>query len=221
LTGVYKLPRFAFGDNIRAAIISDEVFDNEIMEEIYKHLEEGKIFLDVGANYGQMSVLAAKRCPGLKVYAFEAQRYVFELLRDNCLTNNVDVTPCYNLVGSVSGPTFVEPTNLDTHGTYGSNHLVQTESTINSDSIDRVRIDDLEFDRPICLMKIDVQGMDLEVLKGAEETIRREKMPIIFELERYFMESHDYSPEDFHEFFNSHEYSLNKINSDNYICVPR
>ena len=39
LTGVYKLPRFAFGDIIRAAIISDEVFDNEIMEEIYKHLE--------------------------------------------------------------------------------------------------------------------------------------------------------------------------------------
>ena len=35
-------------------------------------------------------------------------------------------------------------------------------------------------------MKIDVQGYDLDVLKGSEKTILKHKMPIIFEYEEKF-----------------------------------
>ena len=109
-TGIYFLPRFAISDIIRREIIKDKIFDEEIVQEIKKWVRPQSIFLDVGANYGQMSILAAKACPGLQVHAFEAQHYVFDLLKRNIKANTVDVVPYYALVGNKSGQIFVEPT---------------------------------------------------------------------------------------------------------------
>ena len=88
-------------------------------------------------------------------------------------------------------------------------------------AIEAMRVDDLMFTRPISLMKIDVQGMDLDVLKGSEATIKKYRMPVIFEFEQYFMESHNYTFEDFVQFFNAVGYQMTEINSGNYLCAPR
>ena len=41
----------------------------------------GTIVLDLGANYGQMSILWSQQKPNVKVYAFEASTYVFKILK--------------------------------------------------------------------------------------------------------------------------------------------
>ena len=50
-------------------------------------------------------------------------------------------------------------------------------------------------------MKIDVQGYDLEVLKGSKKTIIKQKMPIIFEYEEDFAKDFNYSFKSFENFF--------------------
>jgi len=59
--------------------------------------------------------------------------------------------------------------------------------------------DHLKFNKDISAMKIDVEGYDLDVLKGAEKTILKHKMPIIFECNN---DEKDHYPKikDFEEF---------------------
>ena len=49
-----------------------------------------------------------------------------------------------------------------------------------------IKIDDLSIKQKISFMKIDVQGYDLKILKGAEKTIKKNKMPIIIEYSEEF-----------------------------------
>ena len=71
-------------------------------------------------------------------------------------------------------------------------------------------------------MKIDVQGYDLEALKGSEKTILKHKMPIIFEYENKFEEEFNYTFKDFENFINKINYKIDtKIDEINYLIVPK
>ena len=52
---------------------------------------------------------------------------------------------------------------------YGSNSVDLKIDTSEGDVIDSIKIDDLNIKQKISFMKIDVQGYDLKVLKGAEK----------------------------------------------------
>ena len=69
-------------------------------------------------------------------------------------------------------------------------------------------------------MKVDVQGFDLEVLKGAKNTILKEKMPIIFEYEKDFEKDFNYKFEDFENFISEINYKIvSKIDDSNYLII--
>jgi len=71
-------------------------------------------------------------------------------------------------------------------------------------------------------MKIDVQGYDLEALKGAEKTILKHKMPIIFEYEEKFANEFNYTFKSFEEFINKINYKIeSKIDEINYLILPK
>ena len=59
--------------------------------------------------------------------------------------------------------------NISRFNTYGSNMIEKTDTqkddSLNIEKINSIKIDDILFDKKISLMKIDVQGYDLEVLK--------------------------------------------------------
>jgi len=69
-------------------------------------------------------------------------------------------------------------------------------------------------------MKIDVQGHDLEVLKGAKQTILKYKMPIIVEYEKFFENKYKYNFLDFSNFAEEIDYQMSKLNEDNYLLTP-
>ncbi|HZW69562.1 MAG TPA: hypothetical protein VFF57_01755, partial [Hanamia sp.] len=56
-TGKYYLPQDAYADTIANTIINNNIYDNEIVECARKYIKPGTIVLDVGANFGQMSIL--------------------------------------------------------------------------------------------------------------------------------------------------------------------
>jgi hypothetical protein len=58
--GTYYTPKFLKSDVISVSISKGEVFDKNIIEVIKEYLHEGDCFLDIGANYGQMSVHISK-----------------------------------------------------------------------------------------------------------------------------------------------------------------
>lgn len=220
LTGIYYLPVFAWNDIIKKEICAGKIFQPEIIDIAKQFVEKDSIVLDIGANYGQLSVLFSKLKKGVTVHAFEAQKFIHKLLVKNIDINSANVVPYYKLVGNVTKVVNVKKDELSIHKTWGSNHIQVSESEANTNKIDAIKIDDLNFQKKITFIKIDVQGMDLEVLKGAVNTINQHKMPILFEYERCFESTFNYNFSDFEDFIESINYEIRLKSGDDYLIVP-
>lgn len=144
---------------------------------------DGVVAVDCGANLGVMAVEWARAMTGWgELLAFEAQERVFYALAGNLALNN-----CFNAlarnaaVGAQCGRMRVPSPDYQRPGSFGSLELVQHAS--NEDigqeidygstaEIACLTLDSLQLPR-LDLLKIDVETMELEVLNGARETLRR------------------------------------------------
>mgnify|MGYP001265770613 CR=1 FL=1 len=224
-TGIYFLPFFAFKDRIRNSIIDNKIFDEKIFIIVKNLIKANSIVIDVGANFGQMSILWSKCKLNVEVHSFEASNYVFGILEKNIKINKANVKPFNNLVGNESNENLlIEKTNLNQFTTYGSNQIkkVKDKNFLNTEKVKAIKIDELSFEKKISVMKVDVQGYDLEVLRGAKETIKANKMPIVFEYEKDFEKDFNFDFKDFKKFIEEINYKIaSKIDESNYLIVPK
>jgi|HubBroStandDraft_1064217.scaffolds.fasta_scaffold29281_3 FkbM family methyltransferase len=134
-------------------------------------LGSGDLFVDVGANQGGWSLVAAGR--GARVFAFEPVPLTRERLNANIAENSNDIR----------GRIRVFPFGLsDEAGQVGftadldaGNHRVSEQSGARTDVIyvDLVRADNVLRGEDPVLLKIDVEGEELRVLKGAPEVLSK------------------------------------------------
>lgn len=149
-------------DNVLRPILAALVPDDEPM------------VCEVGSNIGAslLEILAVK--PRARVLSFEpADRYRTFLEYNLRLAGftEVDVSPC--LVDSKPGSGFI-----NTDGTSGSIREMPHLTTRQSAAV--ITLDDALRDRdPVTFLKTDTDGHDMEVLRGAEETLKRDQ-PILF-----------------------------------------
>ena len=227
VTGNYYLPQFALKDLIRNEIIDNKIFDKKVYETAIKYVQDDTIVLDVGANFGQLSVLLSMCKNNVEVYSFEASKYIFEILKKNVQINNANVKLFHNLVGNeTEQELFIKKLNISKFNTYGSNMIEKTEirneNSPNIEKINSIKIDDIFFGKKISFMKIDVQGYDLEVLKGSKNTIIKHQMPIIFEYEEDFAKDFNYTFKNFENFIDEINYKISiQIDKSNYLILPK
>lgn len=140
----------------------------EDMAFLLHALRAEDLFVDVGANIGSYTVLAAK-VVGARVIAFEPIGSTFASLRDNIALNDVGgrVEALAACVGSSAG-TVRMSANLDT-----VNHVLTPGASAPEAGVEVpvVSLDEQLAGRAPFLMKIDVEGYELEVLKGAARTL--------------------------------------------------
>ena len=226
-TGNYYLPQFALKDLIRNEIIDNKIFDRKVYETAIKFVKDDTIVLDIGANFGQLSILLSKCKKDVEVYSFEASKYIFEILKKNVQINNANVKLFHNLVGNeTEQELFIKKLNISKFNTYGSNMIEKTElrneNSLNIEKINSIKIDDIFFNKKISFMKIDVQGYDLEVLKGSKKTIIKQQMPIIFEYEEDFAKDFNYTFKNFESFIDEINYKISiQIDKSNYLILPK
>ena len=203
-TGRYYLPTDAPQDCVISCIKSGGVFEPEVVETAKAYMRPGSTVLDVGANFGQMSVLFS-RFVGARgqVHSFEADPFVYELLQKTLAANN-----CQNVTARL-GAVYDRPnqqlfypvqdfTRFPAYGSYGIDPNATAGRTVKT-----LTIDGLNINTPISFMKVDIQGSDLFALRGAVETIKRHRMPIIFEFEQQFQAEFRTSFQDYVDFVNS------------------
>ena len=217
--GNYYLPTDAPDDVIARHMRAGRVFEPEVVEIAKRYVKPGGAAIDVGANFGQMAILFSGM--GAKVYAIEAQQTVFDILCKNIEANNANIAPVFKAAYTETGKTFHFPKpDFVQWGAYGSYNLPLDADE--GDPVESIRIDDIDISEPISFMKVDVQGCDLFAMQGATETIRKHRMPILFEFEQRFQADYGTSFDDYVAFINAIGYRFAETVLDiNFLIVPR
>jgi len=164
------------------------VYDEGIYLRVLENIKPDINVIDVGLCFGQMTILFAKRCKELgcgKVYSFEANPSLINIIKKSLKANDCDNVELYNnAVWDVGGQELrfqnKDTTNKDIPFSYGN--LGVDLSNRGEQVVESVTIDSFGFTN-VCAMKIDAQGADLKILKGARNTITKNEPFIAFECE--------------------------------------
>ncbi len=194
-------------------------------------LPEDAIIFDVGANFGMMTLQYAKLASLGKVYSFEPTHYAFSKLKRNLELNPQLAKRIVAIQSLVSSSTSKE-TDIKTYASWkvsgdvkGVKHSVHGGIEKSTNGIGAVSLDDFCREneiRRLDFIKIDTDGHEFEVLKGAQKVIAEFRPTIIFEAGLYVMEERNIVFSDYLEFFCSLDYSLfnssnlREINATNY-----
>jgi FkbM family methyltransferase len=182
---------FKHNDIVSNAVRSGgyEVELQELSNNILVQHTDG-IVIDVGANLGSYVIPLAKRNAHLQFEAFEPQRIVYYQLCANTFLNRLSNVYTHNVglsneqrVTSYVLPNYAEETNIGAFSidfdTRLKGYEVKSEGV--TERIIIIPLDSMQYEK-VRLIKIDVEGHELQVLQGAEHTLRENNYPpIIFE----------------------------------------
>lgn len=147
-----------------------EYCDAEV-EIMSKYLNEDSLYLDIGTNIGYHALAIAKRTQSM-VLAFEPHIKHFSVAAYNC--QHVPVKLYNAAVSDQPGIIKISDFDFNNQSNFGT-VAIDSQGTLEAQVI---TIDQLDLQ--VCtLMKIDTEGQELNVLKGAENTINKHR-PIIF-----------------------------------------
>lgn len=163
-------------------MFKDQYYENNLLYFVTKSFKGGgvelknRVVLDIGANIGNHSMYFLKECGAEKVIAFEPVKETFNILKRNVEINGLqDKVVLYNCgVGESHSKAAVEEYDLNN---IGGTILHDKEDG----DIEIFSIDSLNLDEDITFMKVDVEGFEEKVIKGALETIKRYKPIILLE----------------------------------------
>ncbi|WLT38828.1 FkbM family methyltransferase [Synechocystis sp. B12] len=203
------------GEAIGRSIAAMGVYDLCVSESLWRLIDNREICVDVGANIGYMTSIMAYRV-GLegKVIAFEPHPDIYQLLINNVQywdrQNNWQQIQINKLgISNQSGQaSLFIPINFNKNQGTASldnstdikHHNLNKKITINTDTLDN-----LFEDTTIQVLKLDVEGHELNVLLGAQKMILENRIrDIIFE------EHHPY-PNPVSEFLTEQGYSVFRI----------
>lgn len=144
----------------------------------------GDVVVEVGANIGAHTLGLARHVgPGGRIVAVEPQPIVFQTLCGNMAINSITNVDCLNLaLSDAPGHVTVPIVDYAGQGNFGGisvHHAADVAAKVPGHKVEARRLDDV-FDYPrLKLLKIDVEGMEAAVLRGAKETIARHR-PILY-----------------------------------------
>lgn len=131
------------------------------------------VVADIGANFGAHTLVFAKRAR--HVYAFEPQRMVFNALCGTLALNNLtNVTAVNAAVGAEQGSLGCLDLDPEIDNNFGGLSFSEI-----SPELATYEVPVIPFLDPVNFMKIDVEGMEKEVLKGSAPMIQMCK-PVIY-----------------------------------------
>lgn len=194
-------------------------FQKHITQNKYLSLKCDSVVLDIGANFGNMALRLAKAVPSGRIYAFEPTDYAFNRLLRNLSVNpdlSERITPVQSFVSDRSEAAHriqayaswkVDGTSPEAHPLHGG--LISTSASISTVSIDDFcEKNDI---KDVDLIKIDTDGHELKILRGARKTLEKFLPHIIFEIGFYLMEENSNTFELYFDYFSSAGYILANI----------
>ena len=162
-------------DSIFDRIATEKTFyEHQLLEKAQSLNLEG-VYIDIGANIGNHSVYFNRFCNATKVYSFEIDEAIFSILKNNMEHNCEDGTYHLGDIGILDKKGFVDLSDTN-HLNAGMTKIVNIEGTHREvDTLDNV----MQGVDNIALIKMDVEGFELDIIRGAQHILETQS-PVIF-----------------------------------------
>jgi FkbM family methyltransferase len=216
---------FLSNDAIGNTIKQEGCWEEHITELLVGYIKPTYNCLDIGANFGYHTVtmgLLTKDCG--KVFSFEPMRLFHDQVNANAYLNGLlNVQVFNNAVGDTNEHVFIPEPNTASNETinHGDTSITKNE---NGQRVKMVVIDSLNLPT-INFIKLDVQGCELPVLKGAKSKILKDKPVIIVEIEDFQLAKFGYTPQELISFIKKDlEYDMYQMITKypaDFLCVPK
>lgn len=198
-------------------------YDQQTVSLVADRLKKinGKVFLDVGANTGSFSLIS--KFLNCHTYAFEPQSKIFKILQSNIELNKLEkkTTIIKTALSDKKSKTKLKLKIPSLNSGLASIGKINLNDKIKFEEVEVSSIDEVVKDyniKNVDFIKIDVEGFELNVLKGATKTIKKFKPEFLIEYSKTYQCG--YSPLELVRFFKRRRYKIEIINSEDFWCFP-
>ena len=214
-TRLYSLIAHPQKGTLTRAVIRRGHWEPEETEAFIACLTPGAFVMDVGANFGHYSMVASGIVgPDGRVVAFEPHGATFKLLAENCaLQRHSNITPVRAGVAAENGEMTLTGDSVNPGG-----HSFAAENVYGTGATESVPVHGLDSyladhgeGRKLDLIKIDVQGFEGQVIRGAKATIERDRPTIFLEVSPVPMQNAGEDYRDLLNFFDQTGYAVHLI----------
>ena len=185
---------------VGAQILNNQNFDRKEVNLVLGLLNKRRqlyqkdvVAIDCGANIGVHTIEWARLMHGWgQVHAFEAQERIYYALAGNIAINNCsNAHATWAAVGAKVGTLDVPKVDYDVPASYGSLELKKSPTNedigqtvaydkANSYEVPMITLDSTKIPQPD-FIKIDVEGMEIDVLRGAAKTLKKHRPMMLIE----------------------------------------
>lgn len=163
-------------------LLTERAFEPDVSSFIWRNLNHGDAAIDVGANLGYYSCMMGLKVKSAgRVWAYEADPVTCVLLNDNIWVNAIQPWVHFQNVAIAGGPGKLRLYRRQRY--QGNTSIIRVEPelltllddadeefSVDCDSLDRLFA---SVDRPISIIKIDVEGSEAAVLEGMVDLVKR------------------------------------------------
>lgn len=186
---------------------------------LYALSNKNATIIDVGANIGETLLNFAKRTlPNGEVHGFEPDSLNYQHCSENLGLNNFKNIFLNNVgLGSETGQTFIR---IDTPSNRGGNKISAEYIEDATNVIKIITLDQYVTAKQIQkidLIKIDVEGYELNVLKGAAEVIRKFRPVLFIELDDNNLREQGHSAKSLIHFLSQFNYTIKNSETEEII----
>ena len=165
----------------------------DFLQTFSKYARQSQVIYDIGAAIGTYSLLAAKLNPESKVFSFEPESHNYFALMRNVELNKAECITALNigLGDQAQKLNFVDAGKVNAAGV-GTHRLTSGLTSSDEHVVDVRRGDDLVADKilpPPNMIKLDVEGFEVRVIKGLQKTINAFKPKILIEIHPLLIEA--------------------------------
>jgi len=157
------------------------------MDVCRSHLKNDSAVIEIGAHIGSHTVLLSELCSEGRIYSFEMQKLIFQLLNANILLNTCKNVYTYmEAVSNENKVDIIGEVNYEAMEKFNSGlaSLDKFKEAYPSYPINIISLDTKFAEiKKLDLIKIDAEGHEVSILKGAKEIIKKFKPMILTEFD--------------------------------------
>jgi len=186
------------------------LYDRLTKKIIKKTIKSNSICIDIGCHKGEIFSLFLKQAPNGGHYAFEPIPFYYKLLKQKYGDKNHIFS--FALSDEIGETKFNYVKNAPAYSGFLKRKYLISNPDIEEITVKTITLDEIiGTNQKIDFIKIDVEGAEMKVLKGAEKVIESFKPVVIFEFGKGASDFYNTTPKDIYNFFEDKNMKINTL----------